>query len=86
MAALDTPSALASGAREHARHDGNRKAGLVRAHEPEAPDGSAANASRFGDVPISQADTAATGRVRHARRPSDPGQPLRGGPHDLTKT
>ena len=36
---------------QHAGHGRNRKAGLVRAHEPENPDASAANASRFGDSP-----------------------------------
>ena len=35
---------------EHARHGGNREAGLVRAHEPEEPDGS---------VPVSRANQAA---------------------------
>ena len=46
-----TPSVIARrGDAEHARHDGNRKYGLVRAHEPEDPD---------GIVPVSRANQAA---------------------------
>ena len=32
---------ISPGRAEHARHDGNRKVGLVRAHEPEKPDDTA---------------------------------------------